>query len=917
MNTDEQAREHRLDWALGEKLGGEVPPDLASRIVARHLRGEAPAAAPAAGAVRHRWIAAALILLGIGVVFAVALRPRQQPPAPQPVAPPQQPEPPRVHSLADVAALPEATRAVIVRDCGDDVAAALARLRDLEDVEWHVTDRECHGVEQALHLPRQAQCPAPSPAGLQAIGQLSKLRRLVLSGTSDVLTAASGSSAALSGLQRLPQLLELALRYLDLSDREHDDGFAVLPKLHALRRLDLSFNHGFGERGIDTLLRCQGLQALSLRGCQQLTSATLAKLGEMADLRELDLAWIDGSSWRISFADGRDPRIAALLAEASSGNTRGITDEAMRGIARCRTLRSLDLANSRITGTIAAALARLPQLEQLDLAGNPIGDDIVDALPPSLRSLRVGGSGESHAAFHEGVGLLRRGERENALDRFRASLRGQPCDQLTSAFCRRLAERLPRLEHLDLSECYGIGDDGVAALAGMPSLRRLELREMKGLTAACIAYLLRATQLQELDLRHCSFVTAAHVVALRRALPGLRELRSDVPEDAVQQADELPPAVVVNSREALDALPANTRNVEAIGLANGDLTALDRLQDLERLALLPTPSLRGEPWSDALRHGTDALGFTDLRVVKRLPRLRILVFCGAISPSMLDSLAAAPLQELSCSMIASEGLSKLQALPHLQRLGLGNKVDDKLVRSIAACHGLRELTLGWMGNPSSLAPLRELRQLRTLGLDRYEQLRDTLEDWYLQLLDPVDALLAGLEGMRLQSLDLRNRHVSATGIAHVANMTDLQHLSLEGTALDVLDLQQLPTSLTSLSLAACSMVDDGVGYVLGRRLPKLAELDLSRCPGLSSAVFTGLLKLEALEHLDLSYCRGLDDKAVQALAAARAPDGTPAVTKLKSLTLRGWTLDEAAMAALRSLPALQTVTTDAGVVQLR
>lgn len=221
----------------------------------------------------------------------------------------------------------------------------------------------------------------------------------------------------------------------------------------------------------------------------------LARLGELPALHELDVSLIDAINWHTPPEGEIESAILDMLRAAREAARRagtGVTDEALRGICRCTTLRHLELANSRFTAAGTAALAELHQLEDLGLCGNAVPDSVVDDLPPSLRSLRV-------------------------------------CsDALTDDFCLRLGKRLPSLTHLDVSASYGIHDAGVAALVAIPTLRKLELRQMYGLTVASIPHLGRATQLSELDIRHCAFVTAAHVADLRRLLPDLQELQSNV-----------------------------------------------------------------------------------------------------------------------------------------------------------------------------------------------------------------------------------------------------------------------------------------------------------------------------------------------------------------------------------------------------
>ena len=501
MKAHDEAVDRQMDWALAERLGGEAPPDLSAAIARRHRDGDGAHLAELAASLdrgpTRGWLVAALVLLGVGVVLTIALRRDQEArnaeSLPPEVPAPQDPAPVAVQSVAELEAVPATTRRLVVNNCGDEMLPALLRLRELADLEVHVRDSEGYGM--GLKIASSGRAPSITAAGLDAICRLSKLRRLVLSGTQGVLPTNPDAPGVLDGLQRLPLLAELTLRCFYVSDNTAADAFAVLPRLPVLTHLDLSFNHGFGERGIEHVLRCKGLEVLSLRGCQQLHGGVLARLGELPALRELDVSLLDGINWHTPPEGEIDSAILDMLRDARQAAGRagaGVTDEALHGICQCKTLRHLELANSRFTAAGTAPLVDLRQLEGLGLFGNAVPDGVVDDLPPSLRSLRV-------------------------------------CsDELTDDFCVRLRKRLPALTHLDVSACYGIHDAGVAALVAIPTLRTLDLRQMYGLTVASIPHLSRATQLTELDIRHCAFVTAAHVAELRRVLPGLQELQSNV-----------------------------------------------------------------------------------------------------------------------------------------------------------------------------------------------------------------------------------------------------------------------------------------------------------------------------------------------------------------------------------------------------
>src|SRR5262249_23272646 len=142
MTRLDPADEQRLDWALREVTGAEAPPDLTEAVLARRAAGDGTRlAAGFAPEPRRtsRWLVAALVLLGAGVVSGVAMWPRAQIDADATPAPVQQPapEPPpaRVYNQQDIEALPEGTRAIEAHDLDNLALAPLLRLRELRELE--------------------------------------------------------------------------------------------------------------------------------------------------------------------------------------------------------------------------------------------------------------------------------------------------------------------------------------------------------------------------------------------------------------------------------------------------------------------------------------------------------------------------------------------------------------------------------------------------------------------------------------------------------------------------------------------------------------------------------------------------------------------------------------------------------------
>jgi hypothetical protein len=515
MNARDEAKDLQVDWALRERLGAQAPPDLTEAVLERLLRepadgGVMPMAAAAEGHAPSRlWLAAALVLLGIGAVLGAALwnrdsGQRSDAPAQQPVAPTSKPA--EIANVADVAKLPADTRAIEAQAIGDEALAALAAraakggLPRLESLSVINSAHQTYGMGLKMTLPdgeRSITC-----VGLRHIAELTKLRRLLLSGTFALRHGLEPGGQLLAGLVRLPMLQDLTVRFVDTTDAD----LAVLPRLSALQSLDLSFNHGFAAGGIDAVVQCSQLKSLSLRGCQQLEGAQLAKLGALQRLEHLDLGLIDGINWRNVPGEAAFEETPSLQGdrfdtwEVRAGGKRirrrfsGVTDEALAGIAGAKELRWLDVSGGRFrTG---AALAELSRLETLDVSSMALTDAFPSVLPVGLRELHV-------------------------------------CCDFTDAFCTAVRERLRQLRYLDVAACNGMTDIGVASLIALPELRVLELRQCRGLSPGCIDLLVEARQIEELDLRHVDWVTAEHVQKLRSGMASLQVLQT-----SVEQSDQ-------------------------------------------------------------------------------------------------------------------------------------------------------------------------------------------------------------------------------------------------------------------------------------------------------------------------------------------------------------------------------------------
>jgi serine/threonine protein kinase/Ran GTPase-activating protein (RanGAP) involved in mRNA processing and transport/hemoglobin-like flavoprotein len=264
------------------------------------------------------------------------------------------------------------------------------------------------------------------------------------------------------------------------ANRIGPDGIAALAvskHLSRLRVLEVDHN-GLGPSGAAAIaLSANFRQLRTLRiarnglgreGLQLLLSST-----SLDDLQALDVAGNGvGASGAMLLAS--TPFVRRLqhldVGDAALGDA-GLA--ALLGSPHLGGLRSIGLAQNDITVSGATLLASAPpQLEELDLSLNPLGDAAADAIAEALTRLRitrlrVSGSGLGAQGV---AGLLRAGRLEE-IDASRNALGSEGVDALV---------RTPgaaSLRALDLSQC-ALGRDGLRALATANELTMLRALDL-------------------------------------------------------------------------------------------------------------------------------------------------------------------------------------------------------------------------------------------------------------------------------------------------------------------------------------------------------------------------------------------------------------------------------------------------------
>lgn len=147
--------------------------------------------------------------------------------------------------------------------------------------------------------------------------------------------------------------------------------------LQKLKTLDLSSN--WLIQGIPPKLgNLSSLETLNLNGNLYMTGSLPAELGQLKNLRVMNLGWTG--------LTGTIPPEFGNLSNLETLNLRrtDISGTIPPELGNLTKLRVLDLASSKVSGTLPGELGNLVELETLDLAGT----DLHGQLPPELGKLR-------------------------------------------------------------------------------------------------------------------------------------------------------------------------------------------------------------------------------------------------------------------------------------------------------------------------------------------------------------------------------------------------------------------------------------------------------------------------------------------------------------------------------------------------
>lgn len=257
--------------------------------------------------------------------------------------------------------------------------------------------------------------------------------------------------------------------------------------------------------GLRAVLGLPSLRAFEVSGVSGSATEALRELGRHRELQRLALAGV-------VVDDALLAAVAALpeLQELELHSVRGVTDAGFTALASLRGLRRLDLADLAVLSSQAlASVGRLRSLHTLELRDLPGCDDRVFAAITELTDLRALAMPRSRVTAPQFASLAK-------LSRLtRLTLSGHP--QWSGEL---LAHLPPSLEILELAGCPGLTSSLATATAWrerLPNLRQLDLSGNPWVTDALLAGALAAPNLEKLDVGGCRSLTPTHAAALRGA----------------------------------------------------------------------------------------------------------------------------------------------------------------------------------------------------------------------------------------------------------------------------------------------------------------------------------------------------------------------------------------------------------------
>jgi hypothetical protein len=435
------------------------------------------------------------------------------------------------------------------------------------------------------------------------------------------------------------------------------------------------------------------------------------------------------------------------------------------------------------------------------------------------------------------------------------------CDALTSGGLRLKFPCCARMTIVNVSECAGVDDDALAAMASATHLKSFFCEGNDAVTGSGVRHLASLTSLRELSFERCA--------KLREGmchLAGLRNLRSLnlgwcgklSAKETSRALTPFFPASASAPRStpielSLARTGANADTARALGQVAGRLVALnvsgcamndDALHFLGGLINLRSLSLERCRVSD--------VGVRQLCGLRDLRELNL----GYTRVTNDGVLALAPLTELrvvnldSLGDVGDAGMEVARRWEKLESLCVSDTgVGDGGVRKLKSCARLRDLNLGYTNvTDDGLEHLEDMTSLRNLNLDSRLITDDGVRHLAnLGALTAIDLFGAKItdEGAsrlfkctpKLERLELCGGSLTNVGVKRIAeHCKGMKTLNIGRNAKitdDCVDDVITMRELTSLNLAFSKITSDGVRKLAA--LPCLTSLAIKGCESVSLA----------------------------------------------------------------------------------
>ncbi|TXT39509.1 MAG: hypothetical protein FD138_55, partial [Planctomycetota bacterium] len=804
----------------------------------------------------------------------------------------------------------------------------------------------CGGDKAPPAAPPPVVVPAARPEALPAKVESQPTPEEPAKKQAEIEAAAAKSLRDFGAAVQLNEASQIVHVTLLNHPRCNDESLEPLKSLKSVVAIDLR-----GTKITDAAMSIIGgltsLEELYL-GETAITDAGLANLKKLTALRVINLVNTKATDAGLTELSGMLKQLKAvnlLKTEITDAGIRGLkgltdlevlvlppaaTDASLAVAADLKKLRVLWAVDSKVTDAGLSKLALLDELRELDLSQTAVTIDGVLTLAERRKDIAIA---FPKGFWAEGVLTLSPAASDGDMpvlgkhtDLTAVSLQATP---ITDAGLLPLRSLL-KLESVSLP--LTATDAALDHLTGLSELQNLTLAGA-AITDAGLAKLEKLPKLQSLSLiRTRVGDKGMSSVGKLSELKSLWLDQTGVGDAGLQSLSGLKQMELLSLRESAvtdDGLPALTSlsNLKRLSLAwtrvgGGTLDPFKELKQLEQLDLIGTQvsAAQATELKQALPKCEIAYPTDPLLIALAEARGDLQAALNVVGQVKLDDKQKVQAINVRHPRFEDAGLERVATLKSLQKLSLmGTKVTDAGLKHLQGLPDLQELWLdGTTISDAGLEELFTLKKLKTLyvrgtrvttaGALRVSAAlpnvdvaftNGTRDTTGVTLLAGVqDGDLAALsEVPKLLVLRVYDAPLTDAGLAHIAALSDLQHLTINGgkfsaegvkslselKKLVMLDLNRSPvgddgakriaemSQLQELYLAQTSVTNDGVSAL--KSLTNLKVLGLFRRLGLRGTQVTGQ-GLKALKDLTQLEVLWLENTAVNG----------PGLVNLKPLT---------------------------------